>query len=86
MNVTLAKLVWAHLESTQKNAGKTQTQKKSVTTMENVNAENANVIGIMLENFAVVIKMSVQGKWKFLPPDKKVQIKIQIMDTQTSLL
>ena len=50
------------MESKQKNACKTQTQEKSVTTMEIVNAENANVIVIMLENFALVIKMNVQGK------------------------
>ena len=50
------------METTQKNACKAQTQEKSVTTMESVNAENANVIVIMLENFALVIKMSVQSK------------------------
>ena len=59
MNVTL---VLAQLERKEKNACKTQTQEKSVTTMEIVNVENANAIVIMLENFVLVIKMSVQGK------------------------
>ena len=66
VNVTL---VWAQLEIKQKNACKTQTQEKSVTTMENVNAENANVIVIMLENFVLVIKMSVQSKSNVMPSD-----------------
>ena len=57
------------MESKQKNACKTQTQEKSVTTMEIVNAENANVTVIMLENFALVIKMSVQSKSNFMPSD-----------------
>ena len=37
--------------------------------MESVNAENANAIVIMLENFVLVIKMSVQSKSNVMPSD-----------------
>ena len=78
------------MEIKQKNACRTQTQGKSVTTMENVNAENANVIVIMLENFVLVIKMSVQSKSNVMPSDitntGKKTLDLQIIGPQTSTL